>query len=71
MFSIVRAVKMIKSVQRARRLHSIVYNRFLRGDGIVQNRKMIVLRTKTFLDGHACKKNGRFINEQTSHPTFR
>ena len=56
MFSIVRAVKMIKSVQRARRLHSIVYNRFLRGDGIVQNRKMIVLRTKTFLDGHACKK---------------
>lgn len=55
-FSIVRAVKMIKSVQPARRLHSIVYNGFLRGDEIVQNRKMIALRAKTFPDGHACRK---------------
>ena len=45
-FSIVRAVKMIKSVQPARRLHSIVYNGFLRGDEIVQNRKMIALRAR-------------------------
>lgn len=71
MFSIVRAVKMIKSVQRARWLHSIVYNAFLRGDGIVQNRKIIVLRTKTFPGGHACKKKKKTDDLLTSKVLIR